>query len=435
MKTKTISNNYPPLKLSWLIWGLGASFYLIAFFQRVAPAVLTTELTADFNLSATALGNLTAFYFYSYVAMQIPTGIIADRWGPRRLLALGTLVAAVGSWIFAIAPDVFWANTGRFLIGGSVAVAFVCTLKLAYHWLPSNQISLATGTALFVGIVGAVTAGMPLRILVDIYTWRPVMLAMAGITGLVAIAIWIIVRDDPEERSYMSYASLDHASESAKTTGILNGIVRVLSRRNVQLLCFVPGGIVGSVLTFAGLWGVPFLSAHYNLEKTTAALLTSILLVSWAIGGPVFGWLSDHLGKRKPLYLLSMIVLLLAWYLVIMIPDHDLWFLITMLIVIGFFSGSMIISFAFIRESVPRHLAGTSSGLANMGVIIGPMILQPAVGWMLDRGWQGDSVDGERIYSFEVYQSGFSLFFVWLILSIILLTLSTETHCQQLDKS
>ena len=90
----------PPLSLAWTIWGFGATFYLMGFFQRVAPAVMTTELMQEFNLNATALGNLSAFYFYSYVSMQIPTGILADIWGPRRLLTTGAFVATVGALLF-----------------------------------------------------------------------------------------------------------------------------------------------------------------------------------------------------------------------------------------------------------------------------------------------------------------------------------------------
>ncbi len=115
------------------MWGLAASLYLIGFYQRVAPAVMTDELTADFALDATTLGSLSAFYFYSYVIMQIPTGILADRLGPRMLLTLGALVTGLGTYVFATATIVLWAELGRLLIGGGVAVAFVCMLKLADH--------------------------------------------------------------------------------------------------------------------------------------------------------------------------------------------------------------------------------------------------------------------------------------------------------------
>ena len=114
---------------------------------RVAPAVMTGELMQEFAIGAAALGNLSAFYFYTYVAMQVPTGLLADRWGPRRLLTAGALLASIGMLIFALAPDLWWASAGRLLIGGSVAVAFICMLKLAGHWLPPRQYALATGMA------------------------------------------------------------------------------------------------------------------------------------------------------------------------------------------------------------------------------------------------------------------------------------------------
>ncbi|MEJ2168611.1 MAG: MFS transporter, partial [Desulfobacterales bacterium] len=137
------------LHLAWTIWGFGALFYLMGFFQRVAPAVMTGELMHDFHISAAALGNLSAFYYYSYVAMQIPTGILADNWGPRRLLTTGAFVAATGILLFALAPNIFWANLGRFLIGGSVAVAWVSTLKLAGAWFPPKYFAMLSGIALF----------------------------------------------------------------------------------------------------------------------------------------------------------------------------------------------------------------------------------------------------------------------------------------------
>ena len=169
----------PPARLAWTMWGLGASLYLFAFFQRVAPGVMTSELSADFALSASALGNLSAFYFYSYVAMQIPTGILADVWGPRRLLTAGAMIAGLGTLLFAFSDSLVLAASGRFLIGGSVAVAFVCMLKLAHHWLVPRQFALASGMALFTGIVGAVFAGVPLHLLVEVHGWRNVMAVSA----------------------------------------------------------------------------------------------------------------------------------------------------------------------------------------------------------------------------------------------------------------
>jgi len=406
-------------------------FYVIGFYQRVAPGVMTVELMSDFGLSAIALGNLSAFYFYSYVAMQVPTGLLADHWGPRRLLTAGAAVAGLGTFLFALAADVWWANFGRLMIGGSVAVAFVGMLKLAAHWLPPRQYALASGMALFCGVMGAVFAGVPLRLLVDAFGWRPVMMVSALVTCIVAVGIWWVVRDDPKDKGYASHALVHAADDTRIPPGVLAGIREVFRYRNTWLLYLVPGAVVGSVLTFAGLWGVPYLTTHYGMEKTTAAAVCSALLVAWAIGGPIFGGLSDHLGHRKPLYALGCLVLLIGWSVILLLPALPVWLLVLLLILVGFFSGNMIIGFAFAKESAPAHLAGTATGLVNMGVMMGPMLLQPGVGWILDRHWQGEMAEGVRVYSLEAYRSGFGLLLVWLALALLLILFTRETHCQQ----
>jgi len=425
------TSRFPPLRLSWMIWGLAALFYVIAFYQRVAPAVITTELMSDFSLTATALGNLSAFYFYSYVAMQVPTGLLADHWGPRRLLTLGAAVAGIGTLMFGLAPDAAWANAGRLLIGASVAVAFVSMLKLAGHWMPPRQFALASGLALFCGIIGAVFAGVPLRLLVNGFGWRPVMVVSAAVTFAVGIVIWFLVRDDPRDKGYLSHAAQENDDITMVKSSAIAGIKKVLRYRNTWLLYLVPGGVAGCAITFAGLWGVPFLASHYGMEKTTAAAVCSTLLISWAVGGPVFGWLSDHMGHRKTLYASGCVILLFGWSVILLVPDLPVPILVLLLIIVGFASGNMIIGFAFAKESVPASLSGTVSGIINMGVMMGPMLLQPAVGWMLDRAWQGDAADGVRVYSLEAYRNGFSVMLIWLGLALVLVLFTRETYCKQ----
>jgi MFS family permease len=421
---------YPPITLSWTVWGLGAVLYLIGFYQRVAPAVMTSELMMSFNISAAGLGNLSGIYFYSYVAMQVPTGVLADRWGPRRLLSAGALVAGAGALIFATAPNFIWAGMGRLLIGGSVAVAFVAMLKLAAHWFAPRQFALASGMALFCGIVGAVFAGVPLRLLVGAMGWRPVMAASGFLTLAVAGLIWMLVRDDPGEKGYTSYAYA--LSEVTPRHGFMPDIKEIFKHRNPCLLCFIPGGIVGSVLTFSGLWGVPFLTTHYGLSQAGAAALCSTLLVAWAVGGPVFGALSDRIGRRKPLYVSGCIIGVLAWVVIIFVPGLPLNILTVLLVCAGFSSGCMIIGFAFAKESVPHFLAGTVSGIYNMGVMLGPMLLQPAVGLILDLHGQGHTIDGIKHYSLGAYQLGFSLMLAWLFLGAVLIPFAVETRCEQM---
>lgn len=418
----------PPPTLAWSVWGLGALLYLIGFYQRVAPAVLTDRLMADFSLGAAALGNLSAFYFYSYVAMQIPTGILVDRWGARRLLTTGAALAALGTALFAYSPNLAWASAGRLLIGASVAVAFVSMLKLATHWFAPRQFALVSGMALFCGVIGGVIAGVPLRLLVEAFGWRPVMFFSAAITAVLCLAIWLRVRNDPSDMGYNSHAAESHAD--TQHASILHGLGKVFSYRNTWILLIVPIGISGAVLTFAGLWGVPYLRHIHGLETKTAAAITSALLTAWAISGPVLGALSERMGKRKPLYVATTAAALLGWAAIVFMP-LPLWLLLTVLIGTGLVSGNLIIGFAFAKESVPARFMGTASGICNMGPLLGGMLLQPGVGWILDRYWSGATNGGARIYDAAAYQTGFSLMFACIALSLCLILFAKETYCQQ----
>jgi len=415
------------------VWSFGAVFYLLGFFHRVAPAVITGELMRDFQISAAALGNLSAFYFYSYVAMQIPTGILADRWGPRRLLSVGALVASAGAVMFAMAPTLVWASIGRLLIGGSVAVAFVGLLKVAASWFAPNRYAMVSGLALLFGIIGAVFAGTPLRILVDFHGWRDTVLFSALLTLVVAVGSWLFVRDYPHEKGFRNFSDAPVDKDIKSRTGIIAGIRQVFTYRNTIFLFLVPGGIVGSLLTFSGLWGVPYLQTTHGLSAANAAALCSTLLVAWAIGGPFFGWLSDRMGNRKTLYLGGCVITVAGWMMIVLVKNLPIVPLTAVLIVTGFFSGCMIITFAFAKESVSIHLAGTVSGVINTGVMVGPMILQPAVGWILDRMWTGSMSGGVRVYTPDAYRGGFSLMLIWLVISFVSLLFTRETNCRQTD--
>jgi sugar phosphate permease len=428
---KTDTRSYPPFRLSWLIWGLASLFYVIGFFHRLAPAVMTQELMRDFDIGAAALGNLSGFYFYSYWLMQIPTGVLADSWGPRRLLTFGAVGSAAGAVFFALAPSMMWASLGRLLIGGFVSVAYVVTLKLAVNWFPARYFSMISGLGLLAGILGAVTAGVPLRLLVDGFGWRPVMLAAAAATGLLAALTWVLVRDDPEQRGYRSYALSESPTRRPERSHAFAGIRDVFRYANTWLLFFIPASLVGSVLTFCGLWGVPYLTTHYGLSTAQAASVTSLLMICWAAASPVFGWLSDRLGRRKPLMILGQITAGLGWAFILFAPRLSPALLTILTAATGLCSASFIICWSLAKESVPVHLAGTISGVINMGIMLGATVLQPAVGWMLDRRWEGAVREGVRIYSLSAYQAGFGLMMGWILLSLLLLFFTRETHCRQ----
>lgn len=413
------------------MWGLAATLYLIAFYQRVAPAVITKELSAAFGLSAASLGNLSAFYFYGYVAVQIPTGLLADRFGPRKVLSVGAVATAVGTLLFALAPGVALANAGRLAIGAAAGVAFVSMLKLASHWMPSRQFAFTGGVALFTGVVGATLAGAPLRIAVDAFGWREVMVASAVVTAGAAVAIWLVVRDDPTERGFASYLPRDaHAPKAASMVAQMR---EVLTYRNVWLLLGIPGALSGIILTFPGLWGVPFLVTHYGFSTREAATLASTMLIVWSASSMAYGPLSQRLGRRKPVYAAGLVATTALWAVLVFVPGMPRAALIAVLLAVSVATGALIVNFAFAKESVPAHLAGTVSGMANMGVMLGGMLMQPLVGFVLDARWDGATADGARVYSFAAYQLGFALMLAWAALAMVLLWFTRETYCRGLE--
>jgi nitrate/nitrite transporter NarK len=308
-------------------------------------------------------------------------------------------------------------------------VAFVSMLKLASHWFAPKQYALASGMALLMGVVGGVVAGVPLRMLVENFGWRPVMGVSAVLTVILCVATWLRVRDDPLERGYASHFQGEHGGHAG--TSVLRGLVEVLSYPNVWILTAVPIGFSGAVLTFAGLWGVPFLRQVHGLDPKAAAAITSLLLVAWALGGPTLGSWSERMGMRKPLYLIACGVALLGWSAIIFLP-LPLWVLVALLVPTGFASGNIIIGFAWAKESVPLRLVGTASGFCNMGPLVGGMLLQPAVGWILDQRWKGALVAGVRLYDAAAYRAGFTLMVIAMAVAGVILIFARESHCRQM---
>jgi sugar phosphate permease len=421
----------PPLRLSLLIWGLAAAFYLYGFFQRVAPASLALDLMRDFGLTAAALGNLSAFYYYCYAGMQLPTGVLVDRYGPSRLFFAGAIVGGLGALLFAAAPNAAVASVGRGLIGGAHAVAWISMLKLITHWFPAHRFGFMSGLSLAIGTIGAVLSGPPLRALADELGWRPI-IAGAGIGALLlAIAIRRWMRDDPASAGGQSFAP-DSARPGSRPAPVLQGLLEVWRYRNTGLLFVANSGVCGAFLTFAGLWGVPFLTQHHGLGVQRASLITSLMLVLFALGGTVAGTVSDRLRRRKLPYFFCAAALALGFCVLAAAPDAPLKTLVPPLLAGAFGAGGgTAISFGFAKESVPARLQGTVTGAANLGVMSGTLIQMPLIGLILDQLWRGTTANGVRVYDLAAYQTALSLLAGWVVLSTILLAFTRETYARQ----
>ena len=423
--------NAPPAYQSWLTLCLGIAFYFSGFFHRMVTAVMADQLMADFDIGAAALGNFSSFYYYSYVAVQIPTGILADYWGPRKLLTTGALLSSVGAFIFASASSIQAANIGRLIIGASMGVAWVSILKLSTRWFKPNQFAVVTGLALGLGILGALSAGVPLRLLMILWGWRSVILGAGMITLLLSLAIWAFVRDDPVQKGYVSYAPDNRPSNHRPITSIMSDLSNIFRYKNTWILTIVPASLMGPVLTFAGLWGVPYLTTHYGLTPVKSASLISALLIACALGAPVLGALSEKTGRRKPIYCYALCISLIGWMLILFLQNSPLWLLIVLFSIVGFAASAIVIGMAFVKESVPLALAGTVSGISNMGMEMGPLILQPAIGLVLDSKWDGLLENGIRIYGLNAYHMAFGIIIGLSSLGALLIIFAKETFCRQ----
>ena len=414
---------HPPLSLSALMWALAAAFYLFGFFQRVTPASLAPDLMRDFALTAAGLGNLSAFYFYAYAAVQIPTGVLVDRLGPSRMFFAGALLAGLGSLIFALAGTALLAGLGRALIGAAHGVAWVSMLKLVTHWFAPARFATLSGLSLAVGTVGAVLAGPPLRWLADAFGWRTV-IAFSGVLGLLlAAAIRLRMRDDPAARGYRSYLPHDPGVARASIAADLREVLR---HRNPWLLALANSGLCGAFLAFTGLWGVPLLSQVQGISVAQAALITSSMLVLFAVGGPVFGVWSDRLRRRKLPFLAGAGTMIAGFAVLTVAPTAPLALLVPVLLAASFGAGAMVLSFGYAKETAPLHLQGAVTGLVNAGVMLGALVQMPVIGLILDAHWQGVVIGGVRQYDVAAFQAGLVFLLAWLLVALLLLAATRE---------
>jgi sugar phosphate permease len=420
----------PPKWRSWSIWTVAAVFYLAAFYLRTSPAVMTTELMRDFGITAGQLGQFSAFYFYAYIAMQIPTGVLVDSWGARRLLIAGSLASAAGMLLFGLTSSYALASLGRTIVGGATAVGWVVTLKLATHWFPRARFAMLSGLGLMMGNVGSLFAQVPLRLLVEHYGWRAVALGSAVCVLVIGAAAWSIVANDPEDAGLESYAPAElRRTDRLTRADLLSGFRQIFGYRNTWLIFLAQGGFVGAVLSFTGLWGPPYLKQRFGLSATDASAICSVMIVCWAVASPLAGYFSDWIGRRKPIYLGGAIVAAIGWTTLFLTPLPVAAFT-AIAAVTSFACGAVVVAFAFAKESVPVRFLGTISGAVNVGNMLGPTILQPAIGRVLDARWSGTMSGNVRIYSAEAYQTAFMMIVAWSVLTCVLIALTKETNCR-----
>ncbi len=403
-------------------FALGTLFFSYAFVQRVAPSVMTGELMRDFAVGGAALGSLSAWYFYTYAAIQLPVGMLTDRFGPRKLMSTAMALCALASLGFALSQSLVTASFSRALVGATVGFGFVGTLAIAAYWFRSSRFAMLAGIIQTAGMLGGMLGQAPLGVAVEIVGWRNTMTGLGVFAAFLSVLLYFIIPRRPR-------------IEEAKSHGIAHtpakGVGQVI--RNIQSwYCAAIGfGMSSIMLGFVGLWAVPWLSTVQGFERAQAAGIASMLFLGWAFGAPVWGWLSDHLGHRKPMVLIGVVFNIAVYTVILYSGVQHIVLLSVLFFTAGVLGASMTVTFSCIRELNARENSGTALGLMNMCVVGSGAVTQPLVGWLLDQNWEGVLVEGERIYSSGNYNSALLVFYAANVLALIGVVMMKETHCRQ----
>jgi MFS family permease len=404
-----------------IAFALGTLFFGYAFVQRVSPSIMTAELMSDFAVGGAALGSLSAFYFYTYASIQLPVGMLTDRFGPRKLMSFAAALCAIASLGFALSDSLLAASIGRALIGGTVAFAFVGTLAIAGYWFKPSQYALLAGLVQTVGMGGAIFGQAPLRQMVEAIGWRDTINVLALVALLLAMLLFKLVPMRSSEQK-----------QRTQGVGVLQGLKAVTTNLQTWICSLIGFGMAGTMLAFGGLWGVPWLNSAHGYTTTEAAGITSMLFIGWAFFSPLAGWASDHMGRRNLILRLGSLTALLATAsLFYLTPDNTV-VLMALIFAIGAGGSSMTVCFGSVKELNDINYASTSLGLMNMCIVGAGAVMQPLIGWLLDSNWDGTMLEGARIYSASNYGTAFFSLLVVNFAALVGTLLLRETHCRQL---
>ena len=410
----------------WIIWALGAIGFFFAFFQRVAPSAMLGDLMRDFQGNAATIGTLSAFYFYAYISLQVPVGVMADRWGPRRLMTFAAFLCAAGGYLFATADTLIVAYAGRLLTGAGAAFFFVCGLKLVSVWFPPERFAFMSGMIMFIGVAGGIAGQAPVATAVDLVGWRSVVMATA-VGGMVfGVLCWLIVIDHPDQLN-----NRNQPTDHRPTPPIWASLNLAIRQKQTWVMAILGAAMSSSLLAFGALWGVPYMMLIYGISRPEAAASVSLLLLGWALAAPTVGWISDKTRRRKAPLLICNFLALGCFSVLIYGPHLSLTVASVLIFLNGFFSAAMVLCFATTREHNSSQAAGSAVAFVNMWVVVSGAVLQPIIGWMLDLQWDGAIVSDLRQFSEAAYKDAFLTLIGAGIIAVIAAFLTRETYCCQ----
>ncbi len=409
---------------AWIIWGAAALFYLYEYVLRASPGVMANELMRDFGITSTTLGIFTSAYYFSYLPLQVPCGIIVDWLGARRVVTISALLCTMGSFMFAASGTLSLATIARFLMGAGSACAYLSCLKLASDWFRPERFAVIAGITMMMGTFGGICGGKPLAILVNATDWRMAM-TIAAFVGIAVTAVsWLIIRDHPNRGAH-------HVTKQEPMTfGHLFDGLKVITANPQTWLIGIYASLMYTILSaFAEMWGTPYLMAAYELNSESASDGSMLVFIGMAAGCLVSPLLANHWRSHRKVMSIGAIGALCTFLPAIYITDMPLYGVFTFLFLAGFFCGWQILNFAAAKEINPPQFSATTMGFMNALTMASAPIFQSLLGKLIDLFEEGEAgLDGVRIYSAEAYQYALFAIPVSLLLAWVILRFVRETH-------
>lgn len=404
-------------RTKWTIWAVLTFAFVVVFFHRYSTAVVAEDLASDLNLTGTQLSNLASMYFWAYAIMQIPNGILIDTIGPKKTTSLGMLLAGIGSIMFGLASNITMAYIGRLLVGIGVAGVFVSILKMQAVWFKKEEFPMITGWSSLVGNFGGVLATTPLALLVLAIGWRYSFVVIASVSFVCFALILLFVKDHPSDIGFRS----PNGDATITSERFWVGLWKVLKNPRTWPNFFILFALMGSITSFSGLWGVPYLMHIYGLSSSAASRYVLLLTTGIMAGSVLIGTVAKRLGKIKRVILTGCSIFIIIWFYIIVICNGQppLWQLPLLYLTLGISAICFMLSFTNVKEVNNPHLAGTATSVANVGGFLGGALLNIFVGYILDLNWNGIIINGARVYCLAAYKLAFTAFLVMGIVALV----------------
>ena len=384
----------------WLILLLAAGFFFAEYFARVAPSVMVPDLMSSFRVNALSLGALSAFFYYAYIAMQLPVGTLMDKYGPRRLLTTMSALCGVACILFSQTHSIFMADLARFLMGLSAAFAFVGALKIARTWFSPARFGFLAGLTQALGMVGAAVGEGPVSYLVKSFGWRFTMLSIGLVLLCLSVLIYVFVRD---RAANQPIGEICQEVSIEPKLSLWQSFMKVVKKRQTWVNGLIIGCLYAPTAAFAELWGPSYLHAVYDFSREIAATGVGLIFIGWAISSPLAGLLSDKIKRRKPIIIASLLFSCVFMCAILYLPNLSAFELYILLFCYGVSNVGVATCYAVACEMAEPNVAATSMSFANMASVIIGAAFQPVIGWILDT-FAHHNAAGELIYSAAEYR-------------------------------